>query len=203
MKLLKYQHQAQELELECKSQQSQAARSLKRCNEALQKIDTLEKQNVDLQDDLTKQRASLAVYSDQNATLQQKNSTLSHELALLQEQYTTTMCVVGSQGQENEQLQHALHKMEEKHNGELDVKEEQLKILQEQVMLLTTRIEKLLVDNEQQAKEFDEKEATLRAEWQEKISAHEANSSLQLSKAKEMVSSIIIECQHLIGCIHR
>lgn len=196
MKLLKYQHQAQELELECKSQQSQAARSLKRCNEALQKIDMLEKQNVDLQDDLTKQRESLAVCNDQNTTLQQQNSTLSNELALLQEQYTTTMCVVGSQGQQNEQLQQTLYKMEEKHTGELSVKEEQLKILQEQVVLLTTRVEKLLVDNEQQAKEFDEKEATLKAEWQDKISVHEANSSLQLSKAEQMVSSTIVyvEC---------
>ena len=179
MKSLKYQHQAQELELECKSQQAQTARSLKRCDEALQKVDMLEKQNIKLQDDVTKQKESLLMAIDQNATLHQQNSTLSAELASLQEQYTSTLCVVGSQGQENEQLQNALHKLEEKHASELGTKEEQLKILQEQVSLLTTRVEKLLADLEQQAKEFDDKEATMKAKWQD--------SSLQLSKAEQKV----------------
>ena len=203
VKLLKYQHQVQELELECKSQQSQSARSLKRCNEVLQRIDLLEKQNGDLQDELTKERKVLSTTCEQNASLQQQNSTLNNELALLQEQYTTVMCTVGSQNQENEQLQCMLHDMESKYTGELDAKDQQVKILEEQVSLLTARVMKVLVDNELQAKEFDKREAKLKADWQERISLQEAKSLSELSRAEEMVSfSIIVVCI-LIGCIYR
>lgn len=192
VKLLKYQHQVQELELECKSQQAQSARNLKRCNEAVEKIDLLEKQNNDLLSALRKEKEIMVETCDQNTLLRQQNCGLNNELAVLQEQYTTVMCTVGSQGQENERLQHALHDMEEKYTGELDAKEQQLKMLQEQVTLLTTRVEKLLVDIELQTREFDEKEAMLKTEWQEKIRWYEAKSSSELSKAEEMVSIRIV-----------
>ena len=187
MKLLKYQHQVQELELECKSQQTQAARSLKRCNEALQRVDLLERQNGDLQDELTKERKVLATTSEQNVSLQQQNSTVNNELTLLQEQYATVMCTVGSQGQEVERLQHIIQDMESKHTSELDAKDQQVGILEEQVALLTTRIEKVMADNELQAKEFDERETKMKADWQQRISTQEAKSLSELSKAEEMV----------------
>ena len=188
MKLLKYQHQVQELELECKSQQTQAARSLKRCNEALQRVDLLERQNGELQDELNKERKVLVTTSEQNASLQQQNCTANNELTLLQGQYATIMCTVGSQGQENERLQHVIHDMESKHTSELDAKDQQVRILEEQVALLTTRVEKVMVDNELQAKEFDEREMKMKADWEERISIQEAKNSSKLSKAEEMVS---------------
>lgn len=187
MKLLKYQHQVQELELECKSQQTQAARSLKRCNEALQRVDLLERQNGDLQDELTKEREALATTLEQNASLRQQNCTANNELMLLQEQYATIMCTVGSHGQENERLQHIIHDMEGKHASELDTKDQQVRILEEQVALLTTRVEKVMTDNELQAKEFDERETKMKADWQERINIQEAKNLSELSKAEEMV----------------
>lgn len=192
MKLLKYQHQVQDLELECKSQKSQSARSLKRCNEAVQKMDLLEKQNKDLQDALTKQEEVLAKMHDQNDVLQQQNCTVNNELALLQEQYMTVMCTVGNQGQENERLQVILKDTEKRYATELDAKEQQLKILEEQVTLLTTRVEKVLADSEVQAEEFDKKEEVLKAEWQEKLSMHKEESFSQLTKAEEMVR--VVSC---------
>ena len=203
VKLLKYQHQVQELELECKSQQSQAGRSLKRCNEALQRVDLLEKQKGDLQNELTKEKEILATTSEQNASLQQQNCTLNNELVLLQEQYATVMCTVGSQGQENEQLQHNLHDMENKYTGELDVKDQQVRILEEQVALLTTRVEKVMADNELQAKEFDDRQGKMKSDWLERIGMQEAKSLSELSKAEEMVSISINDSMYLIGCIYR
>lgn len=203
MKLLKYQHQVQELELECKSQQSQSARSLKRCNEALQRVELLEKQNGNLQNELTKERKVMATTSDQNTSLQQQNCTLNNELVLLQEQYTSMMCTVGSQGQENEQLQHALQEMEDKCSRELDAKEQQVRILEEQVVLLSTRVEKVLADSELQAKEFEDREAKLKAQWEERINLQEAKSVSELSRAEETVSVGITGSLYLIGCIYR
>ena len=171
----------QELELECKNQQSQSTRSLKRCNEALERIEVLEKQNSDLQDELTKEREALETTS---TSLRQQNCTLNTELTLLQEQYACIMSTVGNQGQENERLQHNLHDMEDK----LDAKEQLIKLLEEQVTLLTTRVEKALMDSELQAEEFDHKEAKMRKEWEERISIQEAKSLSELSRAEEMVS---------------
>jgi len=192
VKLLKCQHQVQELEFESKSCQSQSARSLKRYNEAMEKIESLEKQISDQQEALAKEKEVLAKISDQNTLLQQENHTLNDEVTLFQEQYTTAMCSVGSKGREIEQLQHVLKEMDEKHENEVKTKQQQVRILEEQIALLTARVEKVLTENEIQAKEFDEKEIMLKVEWQEKIGVHEAKRlSLlaELSKAEEMVST--------------
>ena len=119
-----------------------------------------------------------------STSLRQQNCTLNTELTLLQEQYVCIMSTVGNQGQENERLQHSLNDMEDK----LDAKEQHKKLLEEQVALLTTQVEKGLRDSELHIKEFDHKEAKMRKEWEERISIQEAKSSVELSRAKEMVS---------------
>ena len=119
-----------------------------------------------------------------STSLRQQNCTLNTELTLLQEQYVCIMSTVGNQGQENERLQHSLNDMEDK----LDAKERHKKLLEEQVALLTTQVEKGLRDSELHIKEFDHKEAKMRKEWEERISIQEAKSSVELSRAKEMVS---------------
>ena len=172
----------QELELECKNQQSQSTRSLKRCNEALQRVEFLERQNSDLQGELTKEREALETTS---TSLRQQNCTLNTELTLLQEQYACIMSTVGNQGQENERLQHCLNDMEDK----LDAKEQLVKLLEEKVTLLTTRVEKALMDNELQIKEFDDKEVKVRKEWEERMEIQEAKNLSELSRAEEMVGT--------------
>jgi len=164
VKLLKSQHQVKELEFEVSNHQAQSSRNLKRYNDTLQKVESMNREIKDLQDSLEQQKQSSATVAEENLQLKQENDRQRDELSIFQEQYTAAMCSVGSKELEIEQLQAALEETQRRLSGEADAGRQQIEVLEDQVTNLTSRVKQVMADSEQQLKEFDRKENSLSAE---------------------------------------